>query len=241
MDEMPERESPQFIQCLKSKPIVAEGASLMLRVGERMHLELPSYLERLWGELTGFKQGLFLIALLPKRPQNPRMFAKGGAVHVRALNRDFQLCGFHTSIIKFVTSPYPLVFLSFPDQYEKYHLRRSERVNCYLPASLLVDGKEFRATVINLSMGGARLALDPLGLDITPDQLIRQDAFLIASGRDPNKEMCIKLFILQAELNDELIMLRGEFSDYIGESRETLHESIAWMKKSMPLEPSPGS
>ena len=234
MQEVDSSQNGKLIERLQSKPLRERAELLAMRVGERMHLELLAAGDRFWAELIGFKQGAFLIALLPGSVAQPKIFKKDETIIVRMLNKDFQLCGFQASILKMETTPYPLLFIKFPLEYEKYHLRRNERVNCYLPATLIYDGREFSSTVINISLGGARLVLDPLGLDINPKQLARQEAFLLATARDPNKEFCTKLFVLSTEMNEELIMVRTEFIEFIGDSRIILQEFISWVLKNTP-------
>ena len=224
----------KYVEKLQCKPVHESGEHLALRVGERMHLELPITGDRFWAELTGFKQGVFLLACLSGSSVSRNVFRKDQEIIVRVLNKDFQLCGFRTSILKMETTPCPLLFVKFPDEYEKFHLRRTERVNCYLPATLLLDGREFRGTVINISLGGARLVLDSIGQDIGPKRFDRQEAFLLATMSDQQMEFCAKLFMLTVENKEDLIMMRTEFLEFIGESRTILQEFISWVLKNTP-------
>ncbi|HDQ39863.1 MAG TPA: PilZ domain-containing protein [Desulfonatronum sp.] len=217
----------KLIQPLAQQSIQENGKNLTMRMGERLHLEIQNTGERLWGELAGCKQGAFLLVWLPALARYRQSLVVGCTVTVRGVNCDFQLCGFRTSISKVLYSPHPLIFLHFPEMFEKLHLRRHDRVECFLPAFVLMEGQEYAAIIVNLSKGGARIVLDPLQQPLHLDQFENQEAFLMFKTVENGREICAKTHVRSVCSHEGRLTLGTEFLDLIGNSETIIDEYVA--------------
>jgi hypothetical protein len=222
---------PRLNQSLASQPIQESGKNLAMRMGERLHLEIQSTGERLWGELVGFKQGAFLLVWLPALMRHRQSLIDDNMVTVRGVNCDFQLCGFRTSITKVMLTPHPLLFLHFPEVFEKLHLRRHDRVECFLPALVLMDGQEYKSIIVNLSLGGARIVLDSPGHESSLELFEDQEAFLVFKVVENGREVCARTHVRSISNNEGRITLGTEFLDLIGESKTIIDEYVANIKE----------
>lgn len=202
-----------------------------MRLGERLHLHIYNTSERLWGELVGFKQGEFLLVWLPALATHRKILAANNEVTIRGMNVDFQLCGFTTNISKILITPYPLLFLTFPKVFEKLHLRRHDRVECFLPAQMLLDGNEYKAMIVNLSLGGARIILNKENTNFSPDQSEGREIYLVFKTVDDGEEAYAKSLIRKALNGESKITLGLEFLDLIGESHNIIRKYVASVKE----------
>ena len=78
------------------------------------------------------------------------------------LCRTFQVTSafrFRASILKVAFEPFPHLHLEIPKQVEKRKVRGRPRANVYLPAKI-VNGTALPCVVIDLSVGGGRVAMD---------------------------------------------------------------------------------
>ncbi|WP_031387762.1 PilZ domain-containing protein [Desulfonatronum thiodismutans] len=230
-NDLPESLKTKLVQSIKSKPIQENGMNLLMRLGERLHLQIYNANERLWGELVGFKQGEFLLVWLPNLTAHRKILADNSEVTLRGMNVDFQLCGFTTTISKILLTPYPLLFLTFPKVFEKLHLRRHDRVECFLPAQVLLDGNEYKAMIVNLSLGGARIILNKESAIFSPEQFESREIYLVFKTVDNGKEAYAKSLVRSARNNDSKLTLGLEFLDLIGESYIIIHKYVASIKE----------
>lgn len=217
-----ERAEPLASQALQEK-----GKNLAMRLGERLNIEIQSTGERLWGELVGFKAEVFLLVWLPSFLHHRLALAADNTVTVRGMNKDFQLCGFRTTIIKTLLTPAPLLFLKFPDLFEIIFLRRHDRVGCLLPAVVRKDGREQKSMIINLSLGGARIVLDQHNSQDSMDAVKGQEITLFFSLIDGGAELTAKAVVHQIYDFEGKFSLGLEFVELIGDSKTRINEYIA--------------
>lgn len=221
---------PRLLQTIEAQPLQENGAKLTMRLGERLHLEITGTGERLWGELAGFKQGVFLLVWLPSLPQH-KALVDNASVTVRGLNIDFQLCGFKTTVSKALHSPYPLLLLAFPERFEKIHLRRHDRVDCFLPALVLLEGHEHKSIIVNLSQGGARIILDQADDVPSPEHFEGQEVYLVFKTVENGKEVCAKALVRSSIDCDARVALGLEFHDFIGDAHAVIHKYVRSLKE----------
>ncbi|WP_027177628.1 PilZ domain-containing protein [Maridesulfovibrio bastinii] len=66
--------------------------------------------------------------------------------------------GFKTELVKLINSPDKIIFLRYPKRVETYNLRRHQRVNCYLEATIAVKDQTSTAMIEDLSTSGCALS-----------------------------------------------------------------------------------
>lgn len=209
-------------------PVQHDGATLEMQVGERMHLELLTTGERMWGELVGNKQGAFLLVFLPQFNKYRKLLVAETMVAVRALNSQYQLCGFRTTIAKLLTMPHPLMFLDYPSRYEKLSLRKYERVNCLFPAIMLTGGEEYKVMVTNISTGGAGIVLNlhEYDADIIAENVEVFLVFRLADGKDT----VVRGEVRNLRENDGKLQLGVKFNVLIDDSKNTIEAYVNEVK-----------
>lgn len=111
------------------------GVHLKLKQGNQLILRFMCVDKRYEAKVVGFEPYAYCIAqvrlpqeVLSRLGQNPLVVAQ--------LNNGGTLFGFRTEVLNRVSVPAPLVFLSHPDSVERIVLRRSERLDVTLPASI---------------------------------------------------------------------------------------------------------
>lgn len=141
-------------------PVISCGDSdnLRLKVGERANLELASK-DRLWGEIVGVKVGYFVSVWLPAlREKDYKTFLTDyPEVTVRTTCDSCFLCGFMTSVTRVQVYPYPILFLSYPKNFEKINLRRFKRVECFQLVAIVNGNNEFNGVFRDISEDGGRI------------------------------------------------------------------------------------
>ncbi len=65
--------------------------------------------------------------------------------------------GFHSRVIGHIQRPLPLLFAAYPQRLDRFELRKTTRLNCFMPATLHSAHGGFRAYVVDLSAGGCRV------------------------------------------------------------------------------------
>ncbi|WP_421901074.1 flagellar brake domain-containing protein [Maridesulfovibrio sp.] len=134
--------------------------NLGLQQGESVNIELFTTQERLWGEVVGFKSGVFLSVWLPalREREYQRILADDPDVTVRAKCKDCVICGFRSTVTRVMKYPYPILYLSYPESFEKVSLRKNERVECFQPVSIVYKGTELQGVFKDISKGGGRIS-----------------------------------------------------------------------------------
>lgn len=153
--------------------------NLGLEQGESVNIELFTTQERLWGEVVGFKSGVFLSVWLPalREREYQRILGDDPDVTVRAKCKGCFICGFRSTVTRVMKYPYPILYLSYPESFEKVSLRKSERVECFQPVRIFFRGKELQGVFKDISKGGGRISFTlpdgniffNMGKDLTAD------------------------------------------------------------------------
>ncbi len=145
--------------------VISCGAqdNLGLQLGENANVELFATGERLWGEVAGMKSGCFVAIWLPalREGDYKRILGEVPEVTVRTKCDGCYLCGFRSRVTRCQSYPYPLLFLSYPEKFEKMNLRKAKRVECFQPVRVEVAGHTFRGAFRDLSKGGGRVSIIP--------------------------------------------------------------------------------
>ncbi len=182
----------------------AEVQQIGFETGKRVSLQAEPSGARVKTCLVGMEPGGFLLFKVLD-PLQLRLFQKGMPVTARYIHAG-EACGFKETIIEIFQNPYPLIFLPYPAQIEKFNLRREKRADCILPATIVVREKGCRCLVIDLSFNGCRINIrdserDKLPLVLT-DEMISITSHLSGS--------------------DELVLLKGQVKNLSKNDHGTL-------------------
>ena len=158
-----------------------------LPVGVDMLIEPLGVGKRHKTTLVGLERGKYLIVRLPAASKGTELYHHNRRTVVQYKGRGGYVCGFKSVVVGYSTQPFPLLFLQYPEEVDILDMRVHERLDCFLPASVALDGSTFNGLVVNLSPGGCRISVDVDGMaevpDVTPGSLVAC-SFTILNSRD---------------------------------------------------------
>lgn len=94
----------------------------------------------------------------PIKKQNS-LVREGGKISGRFLSRSKPF-GFESSVVKIYEEPVAIWAVAFPDRFQSLSVRKSERVNTFVPGSVKnSQGELFSGTLLDISDGGGLFAV----------------------------------------------------------------------------------
>lgn len=126
-------------------------------IGTDVVMQFPGITGKLKSSFVGIKANKYLILETPQLLGIEAKIQGGGAVTIMYVC-DGTVYGFRSTILHVLESPIELLFISFPETVESHDLRSTERVSCYLPAELAVDGDDimYDGILLDISATGCR-------------------------------------------------------------------------------------
>jgi hypothetical protein len=136
-----------------------------MHVGESLNIQLASTGQRCWGEVVGVKKDKYILVETGKS-QNSITFFPEDSVTIRCIsNGDGVLCGFRTTVARYLTEPFTQVILHYPQDIERMQLRNECRYNCFCPVAVQYEEKFYDGMLINISQHGGKIVLPALPED----------------------------------------------------------------------------
>lgn len=133
--------------------------SFNMNLGESLNIQLASTGQRCWGEIVGVKKDKYLLVETSKN-QKAISFLPEDVVTVRCISSgDGVLCGFRTTVARYLTEPFTQVILHYPQEIERMQLRNESRYNCFCPVNLHHDEAVYEGMLINISQHGGKILL----------------------------------------------------------------------------------
>jgi len=136
------------------------GATLDVPVGANGILEPQGVGERFKTNFVGWEEGKYVLLKLPSKLDLRDNLYTGKLVIVRYMNCGGQICGFESAIQTSIVVPYRLLFLDFPITIELLSLRKQDRVDCFLPATLRRGEDLIAGKLMNISRGGCHFVVE---------------------------------------------------------------------------------
>ncbi len=143
------------------------GEDLRLTCGQELFIQPAGDNARLRCVYLGRRNREYLIVDPPLVPDFKTRLAPGVRVTARLLHEGTAY-GFVSSILHASLKPSPLIFLDYPYTVEVLSLRSCERVEAFVPASLVLDKGTAHGVITDLSCSGCRFAAD---MESAPDAL----------------------------------------------------------------------
>jgi c-di-GMP-binding flagellar brake protein YcgR len=144
--------------------------------------------------VRGCRGGQFLILDHPLRDGRPIALADATPCIVRLIH-DGEIIGFRTEIMSVVRNPAPLIFLRYPENFEKTQLRKHARYPVAIETILSKDklkgrvNGQPRTKMLNLSAGGCMIE-SPAPMDL--DSFLYLTVFLPEQDRVDDLEAEVK-------------------------------------------------
>jgi len=129
-----------------------------LKIGSPIFLEFEGLKAKLASVLIGMALSRFILVTVPKQPEiqqhtlYPLLYPGNNAVCYSMLPG--VATAFTCHIIRFVMSPFPLLYLSFPERCDCVDVREHARIQCLFEAILRAGQAEIKGMITDVSLGG---------------------------------------------------------------------------------------
>lgn len=143
----------------RTKVAQIHAESMHIPLGTRLLIEPAGLGDRFKSMFIGMERNRFLIAKIPRVPGVGEHLYVEKPVTVRYLHEG-NVYGFETKILNVAMSPFRLLFLQYPYMLETLNLRNSQRLDCYLPATIKLGQDWYEGMILNISAGGCQLAME---------------------------------------------------------------------------------
>ncbi len=134
----------------------------MIISGTTLNIQIEGSPSRLTGEMIGVKEGKYLIIKLPllKFMSNvTNLLYKGNRITIRYMHAG-TIFGFQSRVNNVIHNPEKLVFIEYPEKIENHDLRAHKRVDCFLPANVIVAGTIIDGNIIDISRSGCKFSVE---------------------------------------------------------------------------------
>ncbi len=211
------------------KNIEPEAVKVKIELGMEVMLRISGYELELNSFITGVDHGKYLIVRCPKISAIETKLFAGNIIKVTYLYSG-TIFIFESKILNYIKNPFKIILLSYPESVETQPLRRHNRIDCFIKASLssASQGAEYNGVVLDISPGGcAFVAPRPERIFQPPSLKEKIELALEVPGR-------IKPLALSGELrkiapDKEKIFFGIEFAEsHIGAAK-TVHDAIKTM------------
>ena len=106
-------------------------------LGSELNIQIEGKKERFKAILIGMEAPLYLMVRLQIPSSFRNQISEGTIFIVRYLYFG-NVYGFRTKSLGSIESPYRISFLLYPDNVESLNIRKSQRVNCFIPAEITI-------------------------------------------------------------------------------------------------------
>jgi len=134
------------------------GIRLNIELGSPMRFMIEGNEEPVKGVLVGLEPHEYIIVRLELPVELTDLAQPGKPLTVRYIRLGNEY-GFSSSIIHRINIPDRLVFITYPDVIQNIDVRKSSRVSCLIPATALLDQRQIKGTITDISQGGCRFII----------------------------------------------------------------------------------
>ena len=132
---------------------------MAIALGSELNMQVEGMEEKFKSILIGIEAPTYLMVRMQIPTKFRSQIDKGTTFMVRYIYMG-NLFGFKTKSLGSVNKPYKVTFLSYPDKVESLNIRKAQRVNCYIPATLDLSNGQFRGLVLEISKSGTRFTIN---------------------------------------------------------------------------------
>lgn len=111
------------------------------------------------GVLVGMIPHEFLIIRIPTIPGILGRLDEDALIIARYVYAG-NVYGFSSTMLFYIHKPALLVFVTCPATVETVNLRKTHRIECRFPAMLKTDLGDYKAVMVDMSLGGCRICID---------------------------------------------------------------------------------
>lgn len=167
------------------------GKRISLDVGTKLHLEIEGVSIPLESFMVGMEPDAYIIIKTPRPyPTIKHKLYQGNQCIVKYM---FQgtVYAFQTKIIDSIASPFRLLFLEYPKIIQHRDLRDHKRIDCLIPAKVVIKKEEKQGAIVDISKRGCRVQIQIFPGDKIPSILINEEITLRAKFPGVEEELQI--------------------------------------------------
>ena len=176
----------EFLGMEAKAAAAASGKRMSIELGNQVMIQVDRDETRLRATLVGLETEEYLILRVPGLVQIQKKIQPGREIVGRYAHCG-TVYGFKANILGHVFHPLRLLFLSYPRVVENVNLRKSPRIDCFLPGEATLKGETYRGAVTDLSTGGCKFLVKQADLSglpaVVPDEPIKLRIQLIGESR----------------------------------------------------------
>ncbi|NQU41690.1 flagellar brake protein [bacterium] len=143
-------------------PTTRRSIQTQLTLHRPVLVERPSTRTRGMCRILGAQDPNYLILEMPQAQSQPLFTSHNDKCIVRFMSEG-SAYGFRGRVTRIFHEPFPMLIVEYPEDYEEITVRSSPRVECNIQVAMRLDAEadalELRATVVDMSTGGIRLAV----------------------------------------------------------------------------------
>lgn len=162
------------------------AAPFSAEIGGKLIMEIGSLNTKLSSIFVGYVRNRYLAVQIPYVPDANKDFIfqymqTKNKVTVRYMHLG-SVMGFSSYIIKYILTPFPLLFMTFPAQVEIFNLRKQKRISCLFPITVGLRDAELPGMITDLTTDGCGAfvnvdGFDELTLNVNDQLLLKCPAF----------------------------------------------------------------
>ncbi len=145
----------------KNKDFADEDKGIDIEPGTPLQIEIEGIAFRFASTFIGMEAQEYLILKVPEVPREAPIrnirtkLISGVHLVVRYLNEG-SVIGFRSQLSEAIFAPHRLMFVKYPQTIEHHDLRSDKRVNCTLPAKIVIENKNYKGTMLDISKKGCQ-------------------------------------------------------------------------------------
>lgn len=145
----------------KNKDFADEDKGIDIEPGTPLQIEIEGIAFRFASTFIGMEAQEYLILKVPEVPREAPIrnirtkLISGVHLVVRYLNEG-SVIGFRSQLSEAIFAPHKLMFVKYPKTIEQHDLRSDKRVNCTIPVKIVIDNKNYKGTMLDISKKGCR-------------------------------------------------------------------------------------
>ncbi|MCX5807642.1 MAG: flagellar brake protein [Proteobacteria bacterium] len=180
------------------------------------------------GILVGMDRGHYLICSVAQMRSIWIKVHKESHVVVRYLHKGV-VYGFKSNMISLIEEPIPLMLLSYPEEIETVALRKHDRINCLIPATVQVDGQSYKGAILDMSLGGCSFVYTTSPESESSQVQKGVDAVLSIQIPGSQSERTVELGIVNVRREGHKITMGSQFKNLDTTTGNTIESYIQTM------------
>lgn len=150
-----------------------KGLRLNMELGSPLSFKFDGVTQIFKATLIGLEPQEYLILKIALPKEFHQYLKKDAKLNVKFMSLGSEY-GFAASIVENITTPYSLIFISYPTTVENLDSRSRTRVCCYIPTTAQMNEKNIKGTLNDISMNGCRFVIK-LPVNLQPRQIMLID------------------------------------------------------------------